>query len=205
MPAEVSMPMNEVLARLEGVLRTNAPQVLATLQPGLSEQAIAKLEKDFGVNLPDDIKELYQWHNGSRPATNVLEEFLPLYRYVPLDEALTERKTIQQQAQSANLIGRVGGNLFAGHRDSWICLFDDGAGNGYFYDPKRKPAEGSVFYNYMDEADYTFFPCTKNVLAGVAACYEHGAFSVKASQGSYELDEDYEAAAKIWSEFGVSR
>ena len=47
--------------------------------------------------------------------------------------------------------------------------------------------------------------CTKNVLAGIAACYEHGAFSVKASQGSYELDEDYEAAAKIWSEFGVSR
>ena len=157
------------------------------------------------IYLPEDIKQLYKWRNGSRPMTNRVEDFFPLYRFVPLDEACAEKTGVAKQVQSVSIIQRTGYSLFAGHHDSWLCIFSDGSGNGYFYDHKRKQAEGLVFYNYADEADYMFFPSMKNVLAGVARCYETGAFKAKATNAVFELEENYEAASKIWGEFGAGR
>ena len=58
MPAVVSEPLPEILARLESILKTNAPQVLAGLQPGLAAGDIAKLEQQYQVQLPDDIRAM---------------------------------------------------------------------------------------------------------------------------------------------------
>src|SRR6266850_1743843 len=64
MPAVVSRPVTEILAELEMILKTNAPKVLEQLQPGLADEEIAKLERQAGLQLPDDIKALYRWHDG---------------------------------------------------------------------------------------------------------------------------------------------
>ena len=42
-------------------------------------------------------------------------------------------------------------------------------------------------------------------MAGVAACYEEGAFHIKKDSSPPQLDEDFEQAAKIWDRFGASR
>src|ERR1700744_6380746 len=44
MPAVVSQSMEEILVQLESELKSNAPQVLTNLQPGLSMDRINELE-----------------------------------------------------------------------------------------------------------------------------------------------------------------
>jgi cell wall assembly regulator SMI1 len=64
MPPVVDEPMPSLLNRFETVLKEKAPSVAAALQPGLSEGEIAKLEAEYNVQLPEDLRLLYQWHNG---------------------------------------------------------------------------------------------------------------------------------------------
>jgi hypothetical protein len=88
--------------------------------------------------------------------------------------------------------------------DSWISLFSDGAGDGYFFDPTRKPSEGAVFYSFLETSSFTFFPSIKNLLSAIADGYEQGIFFVKPGSNPPELDENFEAAEKLWNKFGAS-
>jgi cell wall assembly regulator SMI1 len=203
MPPVVNESMPEILARLEAVLKTNAPSVSTNLRPGISQAEILKLEQRYHVQLPDEIKAIYQWHDGSVSDTNRLVDFIPIHRFVPLEEALETREAVAPE--KASLVQRIAYHIFVSHRESWICLFDDGAGDGYWFDPKRKPAEGAIFSNFTEEASYTFFPSPKNLMAGIAACYEQGAFRIKKDSSPQELDEDFEESQKIWNQFGVSK
>lgn len=203
MPAVVSESMPDILARLEAILKTNAPSVLAGLQPGLSAGDIAKLELEYHVQVPADIQAIYQWHDGDRATTNYVgDDFIPIHRFVPLEEMLAE-KALEGKGPSTWL-QRAAYRVLAGQRDSWFCLFSDGAGDGYWFDPKRKPSEGAVFYTFTEGGVFVFFPSARNLMAGIAKCYEQGAYRVKPGSAPPELDEDYERSAKIWKEFGVS-
>jgi cell wall assembly regulator SMI1 len=203
MPAVVSEPMAEILNRLESILKTNAPQVLAGLQPGLSAGDISRLEQQYQVQLPDDIRAIYQWHDGGRSTTNYVgDDFIPIHRFVPLEEMLAE-KALEGKGP-ATLVQRAAYRIFAGQRDSWFCLFSDGVRDGYWFDPKRKPSEGAVFYTFTEDNTFVFFPSPKNLMAGIAKCYEQGAFRMKFNTSPPQLDEDFEKARKIWEEFGAS-
>ncbi|HEX4351113.1 MAG TPA: SMI1/KNR4 family protein [Verrucomicrobiae bacterium] len=202
MPAVVSESMPQILARLESILKTNAPQVLAGLQPGLAATDVSKLEQQYNIQLPPELEALYEWHDGARSTTNYVgNDFIPIHRFQPLAEALEENTTISTGPATA--VQRAAYQIFAGHRDSWICLLSDGAGDGYWFDPKRKATEGAVFYNFNEDGDYIFFPSAKNLLAGIAKCYEQGIYRVKAGSSPPQLDEDFERSAKLWPEFGA--
>ena len=203
MPAIISKPMPEILAQLEATLKTSAPHVLASLNSGLSADEIAKIEVQYDIRLPDEIKEIYRWHDGSLRATNFLSgDFIPTHRFLPLEEALAEK--LASSPAKAAWLQRLACAFFAGHRDSWVSLFSDGAGDGYWFDPKRKPTEGSVFFNFTETGTYEFFPSANNLMAGIAKCYEQGAFYVKAGSSPPELDEDFHRSAKILEEFSAS-
>ena len=204
MPAVVSEPMPEILARLEAILQTNAPHVLDVLQPGLSAGEIAKLEEQYRVQLPEEIKAIYLWHNGSARTTNYLSgDFIPTHRFVPLEETLSERTAVS--AEKTTLLQRAFYRVLAGHRDSWIALFSDRAGDGYWLDPKRNSVDGAVFFNFTETASYVFFPSAKNLMAGIAECYAQNIFFVKPGSSPPQLEEDFEKAQKAWEKFGASR
>ena len=204
MPAVVSEPMPEILARLESILKTNAPQVLAGLQPGLAAGDIARLEQQYHVQLPDDIRAIYQWHDGARHSTNYVgDDFIPIHRFVPLEEMLAE-KALEGKG-TATLLQRAAYRILAGQRDSWFCLFSDGVRDGYCFYPERKPSEGALCFTRSSRTILLlFFPSPKNLMAGIAKCYEQGAFRVKPGRSPPQLDENFELAAKIWKEFGAS-
>ena len=193
--------MPEILSRVDNILRTNAPQVFASLQPGLSAGDISRLEQQYHVQLPDDIQAIYEWHDGACRTNYVGGTFMPLYRFVPLEETFADNATA---GKGATLTQRIFSNALVGYHDVWICIFSDDAGNGYYYDPKRKESEGAVFYNFMEDADYTFFPSAKNMMAGIAKCYEQGIFRVKPGSSPPQLDEDFDRSTKVWEEFGAS-
>ncbi len=208
MPAEVTKPVTEILSQLESILKAKAPQVLEAMQPGLSEEQIAALEQKDGIMIPDDIKALYKWHNGCRisdvnGSNYLIDGPIPAHRFMPLDEAMATAQSMRREVAEAPMLQRIFFNVFAGHRKNWICLFDDGCGDGYFYDPERKPVDGSVFYCFAEVNNYVFFPSVNNLMAGIVKCYEEDAFTWKGGKDNVRLVEDFERAAKIWQEFGV--
>jgi cell wall assembly regulator SMI1 len=196
------------LAQLEDELKAKAPEVLTNLQPGLSMDKIDELEKQSGVQIPDDLKAVYHWRNGYSRAALELSKFqasgpMPGHYFVPLDEALEMSRGLSNQVAGTTPVQRTAFNALVGFTKTWITLFDDGSGDGYFYDPKREPVEGAIFYHDMEDTGYTFFPSPKNLFAGMVKCYQQNIFVRKEGTNGASLDEDFEAAEKIWKEFGV--
>jgi cell wall assembly regulator SMI1 len=202
MPAVVSQSMPEILSRLEAVLATNAPGVLSNLQPGISAAQIAKLETQYQIQLPDEVKAIYEWHNGSVSDTNRLILFIPMHRFMSLEEALAERVAVTPEKAAFGQYAFY--RFYMAHRDSWVCLFSDGAGDGYYIDLKRKASEGAIFSSFAEDTSYTFFPSPKNLMAGITACYEEGAFHVKKDSSPPRLEEEFDQARKILDRFGAS-
>ena len=92
--------------------------------------------------------------------------------------------------------------VFAGHRRSWLRVLDDGAGDGYFYDPERTDAQGAFFFHFAEASYYVWFPSLRNFLSGVIECYHTQAVKVAADGKS--LGEDSGRTEKIWSRLGKS-
>lgn len=205
MPPVVTKPMTELLAGLESLMKAKAPQVLEQMQPGLAAEEIVALERQSGVQLTDEIRALYRWHNGVGTQAPLLWGPIPGHRFVPLAEALGQSAAMSNQVAQAFPAQRAAFGIFAGHRQSWIALFDDGAGDGYFFDPKRKPKEGAIFYCFAEDSTYTFFPSLKNLLTATVKCFETDAFTWKTDQSGSHLDEDFAKTERIWKEFGATR
>lgn len=201
LPAVVSQTTEQLLARLENVLRTNAPLVAGALRPGLSDAEIAAMEAEGGFRLSDDLRILYRWRNGM--VTNSAAEFLPGQRFLPLEDVMRERSVVAQQEASATALQRAAYSVFAGHRKYWVHIFDDGAGDGYFYDPNRRDSDGAFFFHFAEVAYYVWFPSVRNFLAGVIECYETEAVKVAADGKS--LEENSQQTEKIWARFGRAR
>jgi len=181
LPPVVGQTIEQLLARLQAVLETNMPIVAQALQPGLSDAQIAALEAQGGFRLSDDLRALYRWRNGI--GTNSTVGLLAGQRFVPLDEIVRERAVVVDQVKSAPMHQRAAFSVFAGHRADWVQILDDGAGDGYFYDPKRLDAEGAFFHHFAEVGYYLWFPSVRNFLAGVIECYENRAIKVAADAG----------------------
>jgi hypothetical protein len=89
---------------------------------------------------------------------------------------------------------------YAGHRDTWVGLIQDGAGDGYFYDPARTEAQGSFFFCFAEDGSYVFFPAFRNYLAGVVAGQKSGVFTA----GPTGVDTaDFGKAEQLWKCYGA--
>ena len=200
LPPVVGQTTEQLLTRLQSVLEANAPIVAQSLLPGLPDAQISALEAQGGFHLSDDLKAIYRWRNGM--PTNSIVGLLPGQRFRPLDEFVHEQILMRQQMESAPVSRRVAFEILAGHRKGWVQVLDDGAGDGYFYDPKRTDAEGAFFEHMAEEAYYLWFPSIRNFLSGTIECYETKAIKVATNHSS--LEEDFEQTQKIWVKLAKS-
>jgi hypothetical protein len=198
LPPVVGQSTDQLLTRLQEVLDTSAPIVAQSLQPGLSDAQISTLESQGDFILSADLRALYHWHNGISSNSTVC--LLPGQRFLPLDEMVLKRALFHQQLRSATFAQRAAAAVFAGHRKSWLQVSDDGAGDGYFYDPKRTDAEGAFFQHVAETGYYVWFPSFRNFLAGIIECFETRA--VKMTPDTRRLDEDSVLTQKIWERLG---
>lgn len=60
--------LTEALDRILNWLQHHRPSDVSLLQPGLSEAEIEEIVADLPWRLPNDIRQLYQWKNGTRIA-----------------------------------------------------------------------------------------------------------------------------------------
>ncbi|WP_331737254.1 SMI1/KNR4 family protein (plasmid) [Streptomyces sp. NBC_00984] len=56
--------MQQIWARIETVLGRIAPRVLAAMPPGATEEEIEAVEAVMGVELPEDVRDSYRYHDG---------------------------------------------------------------------------------------------------------------------------------------------
>jgi hypothetical protein len=59
---------------------------VSTLQPGLSRASILEMTRDIPCKIPEELIELYEWHNG---ADYVYDNFIPVFEFRPLEYAAT--------------------------------------------------------------------------------------------------------------------
>jgi hypothetical protein len=110
---------------------------------------------------------LYLWHNGFTNDT----ELFPGHTFWSLEEAIQTNKDL------AAAYKKSGTSALMADEASWLILFPDGAGDGYYYDPQYDYSAGGVFYNFRETGDYMRFPSIKNLLMAIVECYEAGVYT----------------------------
>lgn len=55
--------LTEALNRLEEILKQTVPEIVTRIQPSLTRTEIDKSIADLSL-IPNDVYDLYQWHNG---------------------------------------------------------------------------------------------------------------------------------------------
>lgn len=198
MPEAVGESIDATLKRFEDALHQHAPDVLAALQPGLSDERIREIESRHRLRLTDDLRALYRWRNGSVPEPRV--DLIPGHWFVPLEYAAEEREARRRQVSDASLVQRIAYWVFAGHRTKWLTVLDDLCGDGYFYDPSRRRSAGSFFYHFAEDRQYRFFPALSNFLAGAIECYESGIYR-SGRRGA--AGEDVERSFELWARYAA--
>ncbi len=193
LPPRVSDSTDQLLARLQTVLESNAVPVANSLQDGLSDAQILAFEMQGGFRLSDDLRATYRWHNGMSSSNSI--GLLPGLRFLPLDEIVSGLASARQQSGFAH-------KIFAGHRRGWLHILDDGAGEGYFWDPQRNDNEGAFFFYFAEANYYIWFPSVRNFLSGVIECYQSGA--VKLEPDGKAFEEDAERTGNIWRRLAKS-
>ncbi len=198
MPPAVPETVEDLLGRFERILRDRAPEVFASMQRGLTDARIDALQSKHKFVLPQDLRALYRWRNGSTRDSR-LAVFAD-HRFVALDEALRTRDALRGQLRAATRVQRLFYAPYVGHRDQWLGLIVDVAGDGYFFDPGRSEDEGSFFFCFAEDGSYWFFPTFRNFLAATIARHDSGVFRF-ASHGAETVD--HVRAHKLWHRYGV--
>lgn len=62
----------ELLADFEAALLKAGAAITEVWQPGLSDREIDELTRPLGLDLPDEARAWWRWHNGVEPATSPL-------------------------------------------------------------------------------------------------------------------------------------
>lgn len=198
MSSVVEVQVETALSRFEDALRVHAPEILAALQPGLSNDQIRELESRYRIRLSEDLRALYRWRNGSLAEPRV--NLIPMHWFAPLEYALQQRAAAGQQSSEQTWDQWAFVWLFAGHRIKWLCVLDDTCGDGYFYDPSYRRRLGSFFYSFSEDRQYRFFPTLAHFLVGASECYERRVYRVN---GRGEPVEDFDRSFELWPQYAA--
>ncbi|MFA6102075.1 MAG: SMI1/KNR4 family protein [Victivallaceae bacterium] len=202
MPAAVTTPMEQLLKELETEMQAKAPEVLKSFLPGLHDFEIDRLEQLAGAKLPANIRKLYMWRNGQRSAG--IAGPIPGHRFLPLQEAVEEKNNQWRKNNDQNRARRILLNSFIKHRKTWLPIFEDISGDGFFYDMARRESRGGVFYCSAEDNTYVFFPSIKNLAASILKCYKNNIFKAVKYENQTALEDEYYQSRTIWLEFGAA-
>src|SRR6185437_6451749 len=86
---------------------------------------------------------------------------------LPLADALADRDQIRAATKSVNV-----DSMLTGHRRNWLPVFQDPAGDGYYYDPDRAAKPGHFFYNFMEDNTYRFYPSLATYFLALSDFYQ---------------------------------
>jgi cell wall assembly regulator SMI1 len=192
LPPRVAESTADLLRRLDRVLREKCPSVVDSLNPGLSDDEITKLENESGIKLSKELKELYMWHNGCKRPT---DDFIPLYSFRPFEGVIAEKRGLAEEVGKMDAAQKDVWRTYVSYTDDWLRIFPDPSRDGYFYDPTRTYGDGALFHCCIEMNSFRYFPSLENLLAYFLECYETGIYSFDAETKT--LSADFEKAEDI--------
>jgi cell wall assembly regulator SMI1 len=108
-----------ILQRLDRWLATHRPQFHSQLRPGIDSEALAKLTKKLRFPLPENLRALLEWHDGSKAAG---ENFLWNYRLLSANEIAEATSMFRGHLKAGEFEDKVDWWV-----DGWIPLLGNGA------------------------------------------------------------------------------
>ncbi|MGX7666746.1 SMI1/KNR4 family protein [Flavobacterium pedocola] len=117
--------MTKTIQKLDNNISTLRPDFYNCLKKPLDETAITKLEEKFKVQIPDDLKALYQWKNGQ--SDDCYDSFVNNSMFIPLNQSLAIAK---------ELTAMIGTDFEIENwwNENWLPVFDNDGGSYICYD-----------------------------------------------------------------------
>lgn len=190
--------LSQALERIHLWFQVNAPVVAGALQPGLTHEQISTQVQDLPFCLPQEVYQIYQWHNGSSAQQRV--EFLPQYRFLSLEEALDQYQiTVEIWRQSVSETEQL--QSWCPRPEGWFPLF---AEDGNFYmvvgQPSPKTTAPIIHFSEYGDNGLVFNSLTDMMLA-VAECLETGTYFLYEDTSCYLNWKDDATEAEIWLKY----
>jgi len=172
--------LNEIVAQLTRL----GCAVVSLLRPGLSAGEVAREESKLPFVLTDEIRAVYRWRNGLRPADgNVLADlwFFPGFYLPCLEEAVQEFHDRQFGAQ---------------WRKGSFPLFADGGGDFYTARCQRQSTDSApvIRFRHGEPDQNVEYVDVTTMMETLADSYRHGAFFLNSAD---VLDLNDDAHARI--------
>ena len=195
-----TVPLSQLLDQYEQVLLRVCPDSHAALQPGLTPQQIDALELEYDITFTNELRTLYSWRNGSDPAKRV--DAFPYMRFVPLREALDARYYLRTPDEAKSTAQRDMQDAWLAFRYSWVGVLENGAGDGYFYDPDRRKEDSHFFYTAHDDIGYMFYPSVGNYIEELLELDRRNQLSGDDTGVKQDSDYTYDEEKDFLNRFG---
>lgn len=182
--------LTDALKRILSWLQQNQLECAELLQPGLTTEEINEKVSGLPFQLPKEVYELYQWHNGTSSDT----EFFPGYWFIPLElavETYYENMSIEGKNKKSyekdNNLDKL--PYVECWNQYWFPLFELD-GQVYLLACNDNPQDTATVWNYFPEfvhPELRYENLTAMMLT-IAGCYETGAYYLN-EEGFLEEDE----------------
>jgi cell wall assembly regulator SMI1 len=158
---------------LEAWFHVHAPEVVSSLNRGLTEAQLESREKQLGQRLPEDLRESYKLHDGQDEEARLGLVFG--IRLIPLYWGMQEREGFAA-VESARVVPEGTIQPFQSH-PSWIPVTRDSGGNylGVDLAPGPKGQVGQVIvFGLREPTNYVVAPSWKAFLEHLLHMLESG-------------------------------
>lgn len=119
--------MKEILEKLDIHIKKFRPALYESLKAPLVEKDIQDIEIQYDINIPEDLRMLYQWKNGQE--SSCYDAFVNNSIFIPLEEALDIAREL------TSMIG-TDFEIENWWNENWIPIFHNGGGSYICYDSK---------------------------------------------------------------------
>ncbi|MDO5607687.1 MAG: SMI1/KNR4 family protein [Capnocytophaga sp.] len=119
--------MNEIIQKLDTYLSTLRPEYYSELNDPLDDSQLDKLEENYKIKIPEDLRTLYKWKNGQK--TTCYQAFVNNSCFTPLEQAL------HSASERTSMIG-FDFEIENWWNENWIPIFENGGGDSICYDLK---------------------------------------------------------------------
>ncbi len=162
----------------------------ANMNPPSTAGQVAAATKRMGIELPNEILDLYRWKNGVRLNGQPWEiRMFPRFYFLSLERSI----------ETTNLLVATVGEKYSGWQDSWFALCSDLGGDYYAINTARiDETFGRVFSIQEECVPFAAFWSFETMLRSVLECYRAGAYYLD-EDGL--LQEDKEKAGQIYRQF----
>ncbi len=168
--------VREALDRVLTALTQHGSPVVEHLQPGLSRQEIEAHMESFSFQLPAEVYELYQWHNGSGDLYSFDHMFFPSFIFLSLEAALEHYHLSVLAAQVVATESGLDPSLL--WRPEWFPISTNGAADYYVVAGADHPHTASPVFliENEDRRPQQQYASLTTMLLTIAACYETGVY-----------------------------